>query len=309
MRKQSTPLDVLDLALFVSVVELRSFSAGARAARTTTSAASKRIARLENRLGARLFERTTRRVLPTEAGAAFYARAARILSDVDEAENAVASLGGKPRGTLRVSAPVILGERHLAPILPSFLARHPEVRVDLVLADHFVNLLAERFDVALRVGPLGDSSLLRVRVGAAESVVVASPSYLERAGRPETPHDLVRHNCVRYAQVSAAQEWRFKSPRGGEVSVPVIGNVEVNHGGAIREVALAGAGLVRLPDFLVADALRAGELVRVLDAFALPPTGIHLVYPNAATPLPKLEVFLEEMGAALRTRLKESAGC
>ena len=307
MRKQSSPIEIVDLTLFARVVELRSFSAAARAAGTTTSAASKRLARLEERLGARLLERTTRRVVPTEAGAAFYARAARILSDVDEAENELASLGGAPRGTLRVSAPVIFGERHLAPLLPAFLAKHPELRIDLSLSDQFVNLLAERFDVALRVGPLADSALVRSRVGGYQSMVVASPAYLARAGRPETPQDLARHNCVRYSNMTAAREWRFRGRRG-EMSIPVIGSLEVNHGGAMREAVLAGLGVAKLPDFTVADALRSGELVRLLEEFELPPTGIHIVYPSGAAPLPKLEVFVAEIGAALKSRLATLRG-
>jgi DNA-binding transcriptional LysR family regulator len=169
---------------------------------------------------ARLLERTTRRVLPPEAGAAFYARAARILSDVDAAESELANLGGKPRGTLRVSAPVSLGERHLAPLLPELLARHRKLRIDLSLSDQFVNLLAERIDVALRVGPLVDSTLERSRGGAYQSVVVvASPSYLARADHPESPRDLSRHNCLRYSNVTAAREWRFRGRRA-EISVP-----------------------------------------------------------------------------------------
>lgn len=302
MRKQSSPIEIVDLTLFARVVELRSFSAAARAAGTTTSAASKRLARLEERLGARLLERTTRRVLPTEAGAAFYARATRILSDVDEAENELASLGGTPRGTLRVSAPLIFGERHLAPLLPAFLAHHPGLRIDLSLSDQFVNLLAERFDVALRVGPLVDSTLVRSRIGAYQSMVVASPSYVARAGLPETPRDLSRHNCIRYANVTAAREWRFRGRRG-EASIPVIGNLEVNHGGAMRAAAVAGLGIAKLPDFMVGDALRGGELVRLLEEYELPPTGIHIVYPSGATALPKLEVFVAEIGAALKSRL------
>jgi DNA-binding transcriptional LysR family regulator len=307
MRKQSSPLESSDLAIFARVVELRSFSAAARATGTTTGAASKRVARLEERLGARLFERTTRRVLPTEAGAAFYARVTRILSDVDEAENEIATLGGEPRGTLRISAPVILGERHLAALLPPFLLRHPELRIDLSLGDHFVNLVADRIDVALRVGALADSSLVKKRVGVVASLVVAAPSYLERAGRPETPIDLARHNCVRYSRIIAAREWRFMR-RGKVVSVPVVGNLEVDHGGAMREAVLAGVGIARLPDFLVADGLREGRLVPLLEEYALPPNGIHLVYPSGAAPMPKVQAFVEEIGDALKARLATMHG-
>lgn len=303
MRQQSGLGDLQDVALFVRVVEGRSFSAAARALKTTTSAVSKRVARLEERLGARLLERTTRSVMPTEAGAAFYARAARILADVDEAENEIASLGGRPRGTLRVSAPVIFGERHLAPVLPAFLERCPEVRLDLSLSDQFVNLLEERFDVALRVGPLVDSSLVRVRVGTTAGLIVASPAYLARAGGPGSPGDLSRHNCLRYSHVTAAREWRFRGPRGA-VSVPVVGNVDVNHGGAMRELVIAGVGVARLPHFLVADAIEAGLLVTLLDEFCLPPIGIHLVHLGGAAPLPKVKAFVSVVGASLRERLR-----
>ena len=295
--------DLQDIALFVRVVDGRSFSAAARATGATTSAVSKRIGRLEDRLGARLLERTTRKVAPTAAGAAFYARAARILADVDEAEHAVASLGGAPRGTIRVSAPVIFGERHLAPMLPAFLDKYPEVRVDLALTDRFVDLVEEHFDLAIRIGPLGGASLVRVRVGATAWIVVASPSYLARAGRPEMPADLSNYNCLRYTLITAAREWRFKGPRG-EISVPVVGNLEVNHGGAMREAAVAGLGIARLPHFLVADALTSGALVALLPEFRLPPIGVHIVYPRGAAPLPKVKAFIETMGAALRDRLR-----
>ena len=295
--------DLQDIALFVRVVEGRSFSAAARTSGATTSAVSKRIARLEERLGARLLERTTRKVAPTDAGAAFYSRAARILADVDEAEHAVASLGGAPRGTIRVSAPVIFGERHLAPILPTFLQRYPDVRVDLALSDRFVDLVEEHFDVALRIGPLGEASFVRVRVGGTASIVVASPGYLARSGRPEAPADLADHNCLRYSLITAAREWRFKGRRG-EISVPVVGNLEVNHGGAMREAAIAGLGIARLPHFLVADGLASGALEVLLSEFRLPPAGVHLVYPRGAAPLPKVKAFIETMGAALRDRLR-----
>jgi DNA-binding transcriptional LysR family regulator len=295
--------DLQDIALFVRVVDGRSFSVAARAIGATTSAVSKRVARLEERLGARLLERTTRKVAPTDAGAAFYARAARILADVDEAEHAVASLGGAPRGTIRVSAPVIFGERHLAPLLPAFLERYPDVRVDLSLSDRFVDMVEEHFDLALRIGPLAEASLVRVRVGGTASIVVASPSYLARAGRPEVPGDLSNHNCLRYSIVTAAREWRFRGPRG-EISVPVVGNLEINHGGAMREAAIAGLGVARLPHFLVADGLASGALVALLSEFRLPPLGVHLVYRRGAAPLPKVKAFVETIGAALRDRLR-----
>lgn len=303
MRRQSTGIEMLDLQLFASVVEQKSFSAAARTHSTTLSAASKRVARLENLLGARLLERTTRRVLPTDAGASFYAYAARILSELSDAENELSSLGGKPSGTLRVSAPLLLGERHLVPLLTEFLERYPDVRIELALSDAFVNLVADRVDIALRVGALTDSSLVRVKVGVARGVIVASPTYLQRAGTPQTPRDLTGHTCLRYANVPAAKEWRFRNAGEG-MTVPVLGNLTVNHGGGLREAAIAGAGIARLPDFLVSDAIASGDLVEVLPKYAVEPTGIHLLHVAGGRPLPKVTAFVTEVGGALRSRLK-----
>ncbi len=303
MRKQFGGIEILDLQLFAAIVEQRSFSAAARTHGTTLSAASKRVARLEELLAVRLLERTTRSVLPTEAGASFYTHAARILSDLGDAENEISTLGGKPSGTLRVSAPLLLGERHLVPLLAGFLEKYPDVRIELVLTDTFVNLVADRIDVALRVGALADSALVRSKVGVARGVVVASPAYLRRAGMPETPRDLARHVCLRFANLPATREWRFRGPKG-ETTVPVVGNFNVNHGGGLREAAIAGIGIARLPDFLVADAIETGDLVELLPSYAVTPTGIHLVHVSTARPLPKLDAFLADVGGALRSRLK-----
>lgn len=307
MRKQSTGIEMLDLQLFAGVVEQKSISAAARDHSTTLSAASKRISRLEQQLGVRLLERTTRRVVPTDAGASFYTYAARILSDLGEAENALSSLGGKPSGTLRVSAPLVLGERHLVPLLASFLEKYRDVRIELSLGDAFVNLVADRIDVALRVGALTDASLVRVKVGVARGVIVASAAYVERAGRPQTPRDLAGHVCLRYANVPAAKEWRFRDKSGG-MTVPVVGNLTVNHGGGLCEAAIAGVGIARLPDFLVSDAIEAGDLIELLPDYAVEPTGIHLVHVSGGRPLPKVEAFVTEVGGALRARLKALRG-
>jgi DNA-binding transcriptional LysR family regulator len=296
-------MDLQDLSLFARVVEARSFSAVGRARGLATSAVSKRIARLEERLGVRLLERTTRTVLATEAGTAFYVRAARILLDVDEAEREIARFGGAPRGKLRVSAPVVFGERHVVPLLPAFLRRYPELRVDLSLNDRYVNLIEEQFDVVLRIGALEDSSLTRVRLGAAPSRVVAAPGYLETAGVPGSPADLLRHNCVRYTHVPVAREWQFRGP-SGTFSVPVGGNIELNHGGAMLEMALAGTGIVRLPQFVVADALAAGTLVSILDEFQVPPSSISLLFPAAAASQLKTKAFVDAVGGELRARIR-----
>lgn len=317
MRKQSkrggsgAPPDLQGLAVFARVVEARSFSGAARALGTTTSAVSKRVARLEERLGVRLFARTTRRVELTEAGSTLYGHATRVLRELEDAEAAVAALEGAPRGTLRVSAPVILGERHLAPLVPGLLARFPELRIALSLSDRFVDLFAERYDVAVRVGTLAsqDASLVGARAGATHPVVCASPAYFANRGTPETPADLVAHDCLRYSLVAASREWRFRRPDDGrELTVPVTGNLEVDHGGAIREAAIGGLGIAYLPDFLVNDALASGALVSALDAWRQAALPVNLVFARAPRTPPKVRAFVDWVRPRLRARLEAGGG-
>jgi DNA-binding transcriptional LysR family regulator len=298
MRQQS---DLQGLAVFSKVVETKSFSAAARSFDTTTSAVSKSIARLEDRLGVRLLTRTTRRVALTEVGTTLYANAVRILADVAEAENAVARIGAGVRGTLRVSVPVMFGERHVAPLIPALLAKHDELRVELSLSDRYVNLTEEGLDAAVRIGKLADSSLVAVRIGEVDSAVCASPSYLEAHGIPQTPHDLAMHECLRYTLVPMAREWRFRGPDGRELSVPVSGRLQMNHGAAMARSIIAGAGVARLPLFLVDDAIARGELVELLVEWKTKPSPIHVVHSSATQTVPKVRAFIEMMRGACKS--------
>ncbi len=291
------------MSVFVRVVEARSFTGAARKLSTTTSAVSKRVAQLEDRLGVRLLERTTRKVALTEAGTTFYDRCVRILAEVEDAELAVTSLSGEPRGTLRVSAPVIFGEMHVAPLVPDFLARHPHVSLDLSLSDRFVSLLDEGFDLAIRIGQLGDSSLVARRLGRVRVLVCASPSYLAKRGTPKVPMDLVSHNCLRYSLVTSNREWSFRTA-SGHVSVPVTGNFLSNHGGAMGEAALAGLGIARLPDFIVAAAVKRGALKTVLDDCPSSDGGVFAVHPAGRHPPPKITAFVGFLADRLPGRLR-----
>lgn len=295
MRQQS---DLQELAVFSKVVERQSFSAAARAFDTTTSAVSKRVAGLEQRLGVRLLSRTTRRVALTEAGTTFYSHALKILADVAEAEDAVARLGGNVRGTLRVSGPVIFGEQYIAPIVPTLLEAHPELRVELSLTDRYVNLAEENVDCAVRIGALGDSSLVAVKIGEVESVVSASPAYFRARPAPKTPQDLAAHDCLRFSLVSTAREWRFRGRDGKDFSVPVSARFTVNNGAAMAAAIAAGGGIARLPRFLVEEHLAKGELVEVLADWRTPPSPVHIVHASAAQVAPKLRVFIDAMRGA-----------
>ncbi|MCU0681309.1 MAG: LysR family transcriptional regulator [Polyangiaceae bacterium] len=295
--------DLGAIATFVRVVEVRSYSAAARSLGTTTSALSKRVAKLEGTLGVRLLDRTTRHLATTEAGAAFYQRCTHVLEAVGEAERAATRLGGGARGTLRVSAPVIFGELHVAPLVPALLARHPELRIHLALSDRFVDLVDEGFDLALRVGRLADSSLAARRLGRVPAIVCASPAYLERRGVPREPADLLGHECLRYSLAGASREWRLRGANGKERAFATSGRCSINHGGAMREATIGGIGLAQLPLFLVADALRAGLLRSVLDEFRPADFGIYAVYAAGRAPAPKVRAAVDFFSEALPPRL------
>lgn len=288
-----------DLEVFVAVVEAGSFTAAADAIGLTQSAVSKAVSRLEEGLGVRLLTRTTRRLVLTESGAVLYERAALALAELGEAQLAVTAYQSEPKGRLRVSAPMSFTILHFARVVAEFLDRHPGVAVDLRLDDRRVDVVAEGFDVALRIGRLDDSSLVARRLAACPQLVLASPDYLARRGRPERPDDLRGHNCITYSYSSAT--WRFVGENGDFV-VPVRGNIEVNNGLVEREVALAGLGIVTLPAFYVADDIRDGALVPLLSGWTLPDTGIHAVYPERRLLAPKVRAFVDFVAVRLGGR-------
>jgi DNA-binding transcriptional LysR family regulator len=295
--------DVQAMVVFARVIQERSFTRAARQLGTTTSAVSKRIARLEQRAGARLLVRTTRHVSPTETGVALYDRCLRILREVEDAELLVAGMADAPRGLLRISAPVYLGELYIAPLIGELLGREPELRVELVLSDRFVDLAAEGFDLAVRVGTATGASLTARRLARTKVVACASPQYLERRGRPRTPRDLLEHDCLRYSLDPMKGSWRFQSPSGEPLTIPVTGSVDCNHGGALREAAIAGRGIVFLPLFYLTEALARGALVRILDEFCRAEIAILGVHPAGRLVPPKTRVCVEWLAQELPARL------
>ena len=293
-----------EMSVFVRVAQEGSFSAAARRLDLTPSAVSKQIGRLEERLGARLFNRTTRQISLTDVGQAFFARADRILGDLAEAERAVTDMAGNPRGLLRVSVPVAFGRMHLAPRLPSFLAANPEVQIDLTLNDRFADLVEEGFDLALRIGELADSSLIARKLAPNRRIAVAAESYLEAHGRPQRPPDLVDHNCLTYTYRAQRHDWEFHGPQGRE-QVRVSGNLEANDAGALREALLAGLGIALLPLWLVGEDIRDGRLEVVLPDYPAPDSAIYAVYAPGRFLSPKVRRFVdflvEEVTALART--------
>ncbi|HSC79535.1 MAG TPA: LysR substrate-binding domain-containing protein, partial [Chitinolyticbacter sp.] len=258
--------------------EAGSFVRAAERLQISTTAASRLVADLENHLGTRLLNRTTRKLSPTESGFAYYERCQQILGDIEEAEAALSSATQRPRGTLRISAPLSLGIRHLSPLLAEYRQRYPDVALDLELADRAVDLVDEGFDLALRISPQLPGNLIARRLCPIRLVICASPDYLARHGVPATPQDLVTHNCLAYTYASTGDDWTFGID--GSEKVKVKGNFRANNGDMLCAAAIAGEGIVRQPTFLIADALRSGEVIPLLAEHGQPELYAWAVYPS-----------------------------
>jgi len=267
-----------DMRLFLLAVERGSFTAAADASGVTKQQVSKRIIALESRLGVRLLLRSTRRLSLTPLGRDYYVRARGLVDAFDALEAATAGQNLEPRGRLRITAPLSFGTRYLGRLLPLFLERHPAVDVIADLSDRIVDLIAEGYDLALRIGRLSDSSHIARRIGRSAMLTVASPAYLETRGTPQSPEDLAAHACLPYGH-GAAADWLYRVD-GRLLRVPVSGRLRTNNGELVRDAAVAGQGLTQLPSFLVADELARGSLVTVLDDCQPPALGIHLLYPQ-----------------------------
>jgi DNA-binding transcriptional LysR family regulator len=283
--------NLTDIAVFVRVVESGSFTKTAEQLQLSRPVVSKYVSRLEERLGARLLNRTTRRLSLTEAGAALFEASRGGLAQIEDAELAITTLQREPKGRLKLNAPVSFGTMHVAPALPDFFARYPGIIVDMTLEDRIVDLVAEGYDVAIRITNLADSSLVARKLAPERLVVCASPQYLDRCGVPQTPEELADHNCILYSYSSAV--WRFTNSSGEEVAVPVRGSFRVNNGIAEREAALGGAGIVLLPTFYVGDAIRDGRLKLLLDAYRTGELSVYAVYPQRNHLAPKVRAFIE----------------
>ncbi|MCE9670855.1 LysR substrate-binding domain-containing protein [Myxococcus stipitatus] len=284
----------LDLvAVFVRVVESRSFRAAARVLGMSKSTVSLKVARLEDVLGARLLERTTRTLRLTDVGAAYYEQVQPALSSLDEAERRVLDSRARPSGRLRVAMLFEPGQFLLGSIVSEYMRRHPAVQVDVELTDRYVDLVQEGFDVALRPGPLPDSSLVTRRLGTPGRLrLYASPAYLERRGRPRRPEDLSSHDCLVMSTKHPPTTWDFVRDRK-PLRVQVRERMRVNSFVVLRELAVAGHGITRLPESFARAAVRAGTLRGVLDAWCPDPPEWHVLYPSTRNLSPRVRAFLE----------------
>lgn len=286
------------MRVFAAVVDEGGFSAAARRLNMSKSAVSTWVRDLEADLGTGLLNRTTRSVTLTEAGRRYKARVEQILADIAEAEDEAGSATLNPRGVLKLSVGTSFATRVVAPLIAPFVARYPEVEIDLNLSDRFVDLVEEGFDLAIRIGNLADSSLTARKLGETRRVVAAAPSYLDRHGRPGTPEDLRHHNCLIYSLTNGGG-WSFQ--RGGKsFTVSISGNLAANNGEVLRQAAIDGLGICLAPTFILGDVLADGALVPLLTSYELPPLGIHAVFPPNRHLSAKVRSFIDFLAAELR---------
>jgi DNA-binding transcriptional LysR family regulator len=286
-------MDRLDaMQAFVAVADLQGFAPAARKLGLSPSAVTRLIAALEQRLGARLLQRTTRQVALTDVGTRYLERVRRILSDVEEAEGAAEGERTLPSGRLVVSAPVGFGRLHVSPVMSAYLKRYPEVSAELLLSDQIINLVEDGVDLAVRIGHLADSTLVARHVGEMRRIVVASPAYLKARGEPKTPAAIASHDTIQFGALTASPDWRFVED-GRDVRVACTPRLATNSADAAIQYAEADGGLTRVMFYQAADALKAGRLNIVLAKFEQKPLPIHLVYPTSRLLSAKVRAFID----------------
>jgi DNA-binding transcriptional LysR family regulator len=302
-----------DIRSFVEVVDSGGLNRAARRLGVSKSIVSRRISRMEADLGTRLLNRTTRGISPTEAGLELKARGERILAALEEAREAVAHQGAGVVGRLRLSVPLSFGVRHVAPVLSELAQRHPALELDVSYTDRIVDVIGEKLDAAIRIGPLRDSTLVARRIAPVRAVLVASPGYLARNGRPGTPADLAAHHCLIYTGRTVA-DWQFRSGKR-VVSIRPESRLRSDSGEAILQWVVAGLGIADLPSFLVSDAIESGSIEPLLIDYPMPEHGIHVVRPPGAWLPGKVRVLIDALVERFggepvwdRCLLKEHAG-
>jgi DNA-binding transcriptional LysR family regulator len=298
---------ITGIQLFVRVVETGSFSKAASELGITQPTATKHVAALEERLGARLLHRSTRGVTATEVGTLYYEKCKTIERDLEEADNLATLLQRKVGGQLRISTSVAFGRRVVTPLALRFMREHPEVSLEMSFDDRYVDLVEQGIDVALRMGRLADSTLGSRYLGVNPWLVAASPEYLERAGVPETPADLSRHACLVYSSVQGDDRWQFTDAHGQGITVPVKGPLRSNNLSAVLAAARAGHGLAALPWYVARESAAENRIQRVLEGYAMPVQELHAVYPSPKLVPSKVVAFIAFLQEALGDRWWERA--
>ncbi len=282
-----------EMEAFATVVDQGGFTDAARKMGISKSAVSKHVSSLEARLGARLLNRTTRRVSPTEIGLAYYDRALRVLNDAGEADALVSSMQSDPSGLLRISVATDFGVNHLSPVLGQFLDTYPEITVNMVLNNRYVELISEGFDMAIRIGELEDSTLRARKLCETTKRMIAAPSYFEQYGKPGKIDDLNEHKLLHYSNQSSGNVWKLTAPSGEKRQVRTAGWLTVNDGQSLLNAAISGLGIAYLPSFLYADALAEGLVEEAIPDLPVEMQGIYAVYPPGRFTQPKVRAFID----------------
>ena len=294
------------MRLFTRVADTGSFSAAGRVIGLAPSSVSRQISALENNLGTQLFNRTTRKLHLTEAGEIYSHHVERILSDIDEANSAVSLLQEEPRGTLRVNIPVVLGRQYIATTLPEFLQKHPDLSVELQVTNHFVDLIEEGADLAIRVGGLTNTTFIARKLASIRRLLVASPQYLERAGVPAVPQDLSSHNCLQVRVSPGERLWRFESKENGEkTDVHVRGNMRSNNSDTINTAMLNGGGIALLPSWVVGRDVQRGDAVEIMSQYVANvqdmDSAVYAVYPHTRNVSAKVRAYIDFIAEKFKT--------
>jgi DNA-binding transcriptional LysR family regulator len=282
-----------EMEAFATVVDQGGFTDAAKKMGISKSAVSKHVSSLETRLGARLLNRTTRRVSPTEIGLAYYDRARRVLNDAGEADALVTAMQSAPSGMLRVSVATDFGVNHLSPILGEFLNSFPEITVNMVLNNRYVELISEGFDMAIRVGELEDSSLRARKLTETTKRMIASPDYFRKHGHPQRIDDLNDHKLLHYSNQASGNVWKITAPSGEVRQVRTAGSLTVNDGQSLLNAAIGGLGIAYLPSFLYAEPMRQGLLVDAIPELPMEVQGIYAIYPPGRYTQPKVRAFID----------------
>ncbi|WP_038911412.1 LysR family transcriptional regulator [Dickeya dadantii] len=282
-----------DIAAFVAVVDSGNYTRASGSVGVSRSAIGKSITRLESQLGVRLLNRTTRQLSLTEEGRIMYERCKQILEDLEEVDATMALRREKPTGTLRLTAPLSLGQRHVLPVIDRFLKKWPELRADVVFSDRYVDLIEEGFDIAIRIGePKDDSRILTRTIATQHMVTCASPEYLARRGVPVTPEELSKHDTVFFRNAEKRRNWRYMTPFGDFI-YDGPGRMDIDSSEAMLSSAIAGFGIIQLPDYLAFQALEKGELVAILTEFKIAPEPVRIIYPSKRHLSPRIRGFVD----------------
>lgn len=287
------------VTVFSCVVAKGSFTAAARHLNHSTSYISKEVSRLERRLGVRLLNRSTRKISLTDSGRTYYEYCRQIVADAEEAERSISARQDIPHGSMKISAPISFGHIYLAELLPQFMQTYPDVRMEVNYDDRLVDVIAEGYDVVIRITELKDTSLISRKVMTSRIVTLASPDYLERKGRPEHPRELVEHDCIGYANLQRPDYWDFEAEDGKTIGVKVGLKANCNNDELRRSMALAGGGLIRIPEFICQKEIAEGRLVPILERFWHRDLGIYALYPHRRHLSTKVRVFVDYIAERL----------